>query len=179
MRLATSRCAGGPELHRRHRSSTSAAELPEARLVLIVGGDSFAALPTWRGWRRILERLAEIAVLERPGRARPRASSRPELRRLAGRARLVANAPVEVSSTEVRRAIAAGEPSTSGTVPPLVLDYIAKYRPLSTSPSRPARPLGTVPGTAALAVAVAAARTARPSLQVLNLAGQRLHRATS
>lgn len=114
--------------------------LPETRLVLIVGGDSFAALPTWRDWRRILEGV-EIAILTRPGwRPKPgKGELAPELRRAlsTGRAQPVANAPVEVSSTEVRRAIAAGASNLQDLVPPLVLDYVAKYRLYRPHPETP------------------------------------------
>lgn len=107
---------------------------PDAELFLIVGSDSFAALPAWREWRLILE-LAQIAVLERPGT--PLAAEdlsiedlTPELRDAitARRAHLVSNVPVHVSSTEVRRAVAASAENLADLVPELVLDYIEKYR---------------------------------------------------
>ncbi len=113
--------------------------LPDSRLVLIVGGDSYAALPTWRAWRRILDQV-EIGILERPGEPGHRDRElAPELRRAleTGRARRLANAPVEVSSTEVRRAIAAGESGLGDLVPPLVLDYIVKYGLYRPHPEKP------------------------------------------
>ncbi len=95
-----------------------------ARLFLILGADSFARLDTWHRWRDILK-LAELAVLERPGADQP---SR-RLATAAGDARIhhVANAPVDASSTEVRRHIAEGSSDLHRWLPPLVLDYIAKY----------------------------------------------------
>jgi nicotinate-nucleotide adenylyltransferase len=106
------------------------AQLPAARLFLVVGSDSYAELPTWRAWRRILEAV-EIVILARPGweLAAKGPGLAPELRRAleTGRARAVANAPVGVSSTEVRRAIVAGADHLSDLIPPLVLNYIAKY----------------------------------------------------
>ncbi len=101
---------------------------PGAQLFLILGSDAFAELDTWREWREILE-LAELAVLERPG-DHDRPAARGRAARYASRgARIhrVANAPVSVSSTEVRRRIAAREPGLRDLVPPLVLDYVAKY----------------------------------------------------
>jgi nicotinate-nucleotide adenylyltransferase len=102
---------------------------PDGEIFLIVGGDSFAALPSWREWREILA-AAQIAILERPGAAVAAADLAPPLRQAlaAGRAHLVGNAPVAVSSTEVRRAIAAGAAGLADLVPALVLDYIEKYR---------------------------------------------------
>ena len=97
---------------------------PDARLFLILGGDSFARLDTWHRWRDILA-LAELAVLDRP-------DSGPPSRRLAAeldgaRVHHVANAPVAASSTDIRRRIAARSGDLHRWLPPLVLDYIAKY----------------------------------------------------
>jgi nicotinate-nucleotide adenylyltransferase len=107
---------------------------PQAELFLLVGGDSFAALPSWKEWRGILE-TAQIGILERPGSGvaavGPDAVElAPELRAALaeGRAHRVGNLPVDVSSTEVRRAVASGAASLAGLVPELVLDYIEKYR---------------------------------------------------
>ena len=111
------------------------AENPAARLILILGGDSLPQLDRWRRWRRILE-IAELGVLERPGEARP---MKPELASALDPTRVhrIANAPVAASSSEVRRLIAAHDPAAGPPertedlqrlVPPLVLDYIRKYR---------------------------------------------------
>ncbi len=100
-------------------------EEPEADLVLILGHDSLVRLDSWRRWRDILA-LAELAVLERPGEER---QPSPELRRALAGARVhrIANAPVAISSTEVRRRIAEDPESLRRLVPPLVLDYVDKY----------------------------------------------------
>lgn len=99
---------------------------PRARLFLILGNDSFVRLDTWREWRRILQ-LAELAVLERAGDEGREPS--PELRAALADARVhrVANAPVTVSSTGLRRRIATHSDDLSQLVPPLVLDYVRKY----------------------------------------------------
>ncbi len=101
-------------------------EQPAARLFLIVGHDSFLRLDSWRQWRRLLE-LAELAVLDRPtdpGRE-PSAALRQALD--PDRVHRIGNTPVAVSSTEVRRRIAAGSFDQHQLVPRLVLDYIHKY----------------------------------------------------
>ena len=114
--------------------------LPGARLFYLVGSDSYAALPTWRAWRRILETV-EIAILARPGWELddPHRELAPELRQsLAdGRAHRVANAPVEASSTDVRRAIATGADDLADLLPPLVLDYVTKYGLYRHDPGKP------------------------------------------
>lgn len=105
---------------------------PGDRLFLIVGEDAFAALPSWRDWRKILT-LAELAILTRPDRGTWEELA-PELRRALaeGRAHRVANEPVAVSSTAVRRAIADHSPGVERWLPPLVLDYVRKYDLYST-----------------------------------------------
>jgi nicotinate-nucleotide adenylyltransferase len=106
-----------------------AAERPEDELWLIIGGDNFAQLPSWKSWRR-LTRLARLAVLVRP-REKPRLEEGwpPELRRLAAgdRVEFVANRPVRISSTRLRELLAAGEEPPPRTVPRVVLEYIRKY----------------------------------------------------
>ncbi len=101
---------------------------PAAELYLIVGADSFAALPSWREWRGILE-ITRLAVLERPGAELDVATLVPELREAltSDRARRISNVPVHLSSTEVRHAIASGAEDLAGLMPPLVLDYVRKY----------------------------------------------------
>jgi nicotinate-nucleotide adenylyltransferase len=78
-------------------------------ILLVLGGDMFASFPTWREPDRILEH-ARLAVAARPGTSREqydavlRALERPD------RVTFFELAPVEASSTEVRRRVAAGEP---------------------------------------------------------------------
>ena len=105
-------------------------EHPGDELWLIIGGDSFGQLPTWKSWRR-LSRLARLAVLLRPREKRRLEAAWPaELRRLAEseRVEFVTNRPVRISSTAVRRLLAAGEDPPPRTVPRSVLQYIRKYR---------------------------------------------------
>ncbi len=105
-------------------------ERPDAQWVLLVGGDSLAELTSWREWRRIVA-LVELAVLVRPGwESEALAAGLPaELGEAlaAGRLRLVPNDPLPISSTELRRRLAAGEEISPDVVPRLVLDYVRKY----------------------------------------------------
>lgn len=106
-----------------------AGEHPGAELWLLVGADNFAQLPTWKRWRD-LTRLARLAVLVRPGGRRgARREWPPEVRRLAESERVVfvPNRPVPVSSTELRRLLAAGEEPPPRAMPRRVLNYIRKY----------------------------------------------------
>ena len=101
-----------------------------ADLVLLIGLDSLAELPQWRRFREIVERV-EIGVLARPGvdedevlAGLPRELL---LAREADRLRFVENPPVAISSTRLRRMLAAGDAPPTETLAPLVLQYLQKY----------------------------------------------------
>ncbi len=96
------------------------AELPAATLVLLVGADQLAGLPSWHRWRELLAQV-ELAVAARPGAAPPP----PEL---AGLPRHTVPMPeMAVSATEIRQRAAAHQP-LDGLVPPEVARYIARER---------------------------------------------------
>jgi len=103
---------------------------PDAELYLILGGDGFAELHTWRRWREIV-RVAEIAVLTRPNWRweEVREEVPAEIAQLAksDRVHFVVNEPVAVSATELRERLAAGEEPPAAALPGLVLKYIRKY----------------------------------------------------
>jgi nicotinate-nucleotide adenylyltransferase len=92
------------------------AEYPAAQLHLIVGGDSLADLPRWRDPEAII-RLARILVVPRPGAS----AMVPPL--LAGRVDFLPFEESDVSSTEIRAAIARGE-DTAPVLPAAVRTYI-------------------------------------------------------
>jgi nicotinate-nucleotide adenylyltransferase len=100
------------------------ASLDEAELVLIMAADSFAEIDTWREPDRLLE-LAEWAVGPRPGATLP---DRAALRRRFGanesRIHLLAGPSLDVSSSEIRRRVAAGG-SIRYLVPRAVEELIA------------------------------------------------------
>lgn len=106
------------------------AALPDTELHLIIGCDSFAELHTWKRWQELTS-MARLAVLVRPD-WRPgalEAQLTPEVAELMGTegVRFVANQPVPVSATELRRLLAAGARPPEGWLPDLVLEYIQKY----------------------------------------------------
>lgn len=109
-------------------------ERPNDQPVLLLGADSFVALPSWRRWRDLLA-ACELGILTRPGDPW-REPIHPELRRALddGRARRVDNPPIAASSTAIRRSLAADRPREPAEAPrlaesldPAVLDYIRKY----------------------------------------------------
>ena len=106
-------------------------EYPDDELYLLIGGDAFVQLTTWREWRELVS-LCRLGVLVRPGWGleRMRAALPADLLELAksDRVQLVVNQPVEVSSTRLRELVAAGEEIPAGAVAELVVQYIEKYK---------------------------------------------------
>jgi nicotinate-nucleotide adenylyltransferase len=100
---------------------------PEDQLTFIVGGDMAHSLPAWREPEAIVA-LAELGVAERSGLRREDI-----LERLAGipgaaeRVRFFDMPRIDVSSTLIRRRVAAGEP-VRYLLPDAVADYIARER---------------------------------------------------
>ena len=84
----------------------------------------------WRRWQDLTEEAC-LAVLVRPDWRQEEIQSKlpPELRELAGseRVRFVTNRPVDISATDLRRLLGAGDQPPEVFVPPLVLKYIRKY----------------------------------------------------
>ena len=103
------------------------AEAPGDDLTFIVGGDMAHSLPTWREPEAVLA-LAELGVAEREGVVRADIAER--LAGLAGaadRVRFFSMPRIDVSSSLIRRRVAAGAPPRY-LVPDPVLDYIAQQR---------------------------------------------------
>ena len=90
---------------------------PDRRLVLIMGADAAAQLPRWRAPDEVA-RLAEIAVLTRPGA--------PEVASALVR-HVVATPAIEISASEIRARCLAGK-SIRYLVPEAVAAYIAQHR---------------------------------------------------
>jgi nicotinate-nucleotide adenylyltransferase len=94
---------------------------PAADWFLIVGQDQYASLHTWRDWQELLSRVA-LAVANRPGVA-PQVD--PQVLRFRHTA--VPLPMMDISSTEIRRRVAAGE-GIAGLVPAGVARYIDQHR---------------------------------------------------
>jgi nicotinate-nucleotide adenylyltransferase len=110
---------------------------PDAPLACLIGADAFRGLPSWRGWRELFP-LAHLVALTRPGHrlddldplleaelAPRRTTAVAELHAAPAGAVLELEVPAwEVSSTEVRAALAAGQP-VDRWLPAPVRDWIA------------------------------------------------------
>jgi nicotinate-nucleotide adenylyltransferase len=96
----------------------------DADLVLIMAADSFADIDSWREPAQLLE-LAEWAVGPRPGTPMPdRAQLRARFGASEGRIHLLDGPSLDVSSSEIRRRVAAGR-SIRYLVPRAVEELIA------------------------------------------------------
>jgi nicotinate-nucleotide adenylyltransferase len=94
---------------------------------LIIGQDQYANLPTWHGWRELIERVT-LAVACR-GDQRPTPAA--ELAATPHRMVELPMPPMTVSSTDIRARLAQGDaPDTlaPAMVPPAVARYIANHQ---------------------------------------------------
>lgn len=95
---------------------------PGAALFWILGSDSLGTFARWKDVGRLLE-VAQPIVVPRPGAGRELLTAASERLTPEQARRLtsgwIESAPVDVSSTELRRRLTAGEPLT-GLVPPAV-----------------------------------------------------------
>ena len=127
---------------------------PRRPLVLLLGADAYAGLPTWHRWRELFS-LAHIAVTHRPGHALaelpPALAAEHGRRLLATPARLAeapagsivtfAMTPLDISATQIRAALAAegSAARVSHLLPQAVIDYIDDKH-LYQNATTPARP---------------------------------------
>ena len=99
---------------------------PGDELFFIVGGDMAHSLPTWREPEEVLS-LAMVAVAEREGVAREDIAERlAGLRGAAERVAFFAMPRIDVSSSLIRRRVAAGLP-VRYLVPDAVADHIGRH----------------------------------------------------
>jgi nicotinate-nucleotide adenylyltransferase len=95
---------------------------PNDELVFLMGADVAAGLESWRDPQRVLE-LARLGIAARPGNVLDEAEA--ALERLGGqeRAEIVKMPEIGVSSTGIRRRVAAGRPIRH-LVPDAIVDFI-------------------------------------------------------
>jgi nicotinate-nucleotide adenylyltransferase len=118
------------ELQRTRPALSERSESKGTQLFFITGADAFAEIDTWSRYPALLD-LANFVVVSRPGitldSLRERVPSAFSHRSSAQtRVILVEAHTPDVSSTEVRRRVQAGQ-SLSGQVPDAVADYIAAH----------------------------------------------------
>jgi nicotinate-nucleotide adenylyltransferase len=94
---------------------------PNEQLTLIIGGDSFREIASWKSWET-LPSLCRIAVFRRTAEA---CVSEPPKEPFAGSAVRFVDFDYPLSSTGVREAIVSGQPVT-GLLPSSIWHYIAE-----------------------------------------------------
>jgi nicotinate-nucleotide adenylyltransferase len=99
------------------------AELPEAVLFFLIGADAVEDVPRWREPTEIF-RLATPLVVRRAGEAEPELANLRVLCAPNKQPKLIELPAIDVSSSEIRRRLAAGE-SVDELMPPSVAAYIA------------------------------------------------------
>jgi nicotinate-nucleotide adenylyltransferase len=98
---------------------------PAVELHFILGADAAAELPRWRSAAAILG-LARLAIVGRPGYTIDIAALDAALPGLAARATPIDGPRLDISSTELRRRLAAGQPARY-QIPDPVLRYIEEH----------------------------------------------------
>jgi nicotinate-nucleotide adenylyltransferase len=131
-------CAPGPSYTADTLGRLHARGLEPSQIFFITGADAFAEIDTWNRYPGVLE-LAHFVVVSRPGH--PAAGMRTRLPALAPRMRSAADVresrdrpaiflldarTPDVSSTEIRRRVPAGEP-LAGLVPAVVETHIRQH----------------------------------------------------
>jgi nicotinate-nucleotide adenylyltransferase len=100
-------------------------ELPEAKLFFLIGADAQRDVPLWKEPAEIC-RLAMPLVVRRAGQREPDVSALASLCPPENRPQLVEMPAMDISSSEIRRRVAAGEPINM-TVPAAVAEYVAMH----------------------------------------------------
>ena len=131
----------------------------DAALILVLGSDQFRNLETWREWRHLLD-YAHLAVTQRE--QVPLANLPPDIEKLlmahgtgalpdapCGSIMFFRMPPVPLSSTQLRRQLAAGQP-VNGLLPMGVEAYIRRHGLYGTGTGSghdddPDRPMGWGP----------------------------------
>ena len=96
------------------------ASQPGAQCFLLIGQDQYSNLHTWRDWQTLLG-LVVLAVANRPGENR---QAHPDVQRFPHR--MVPLPMLDISSTDIRHRVAAGQDITA-LVPPQVARYIETH----------------------------------------------------
>ena len=100
-------------------------ELPDAALFFLMGADAVRDVPHWREPREIF-RLATPLVVRRAGEPEPDLASLAALCTKTTQPQLVDMPPIDISSSDIRRRIAEGQP-IQDLVPPAVGQYVAQH----------------------------------------------------
>ena len=107
-----------------HTLESLSASRPDDEIHFLMGADVAAELESWKRPERVLE-LARLAIAARPGTGVDEAEAALARLGFPDRADVVPMPELEISSSEIRRRIAAGEPIRH-LVPDAVIELIAE-----------------------------------------------------
>ncbi|MBN2258819.1 MAG: nicotinate (nicotinamide) nucleotide adenylyltransferase [Anaerolineaceae bacterium] len=99
---------------------------PRDTLVYLMGGDSLEQLPSWYQPEEFLAVCDEIGVLRRPGHQINMKALEEALQGLIAKVRFIDSPLIDISSTQLKAAIAAGKPFRY-SLPPDVYRYILEH----------------------------------------------------
>jgi nicotinate-nucleotide adenylyltransferase len=100
-------------------------QYPGAEMVFLMGGDSLHDLPTWHEAQRFVDELDELGVMRRPEDHVDMDALEEILPGVRSKVKFIYAPLLEISSREIRRRAAAGEPYRF-YLPPQVYDLIRK-----------------------------------------------------
>jgi nicotinate-nucleotide adenylyltransferase len=96
---------------------------PDAEIILLIGGDSLAGLPTWRFAPDLITAVSKIGVMRRPGDFSDVSKIESQLPGATQKIQFIDALLQPVSSSELRRRIKEGEMARY-YLPPEVFEYI-------------------------------------------------------
>jgi nicotinate-nucleotide adenylyltransferase len=102
------------------------AENPLRELVFLMGGDSLRALPNWREPQEIIRLCQALGVMRRPNDLVDLPALEAQLPGLSAKVRLVDVPLLQISSSQVRQRVAAGQ-SFRYYLHPRVYEYICQF----------------------------------------------------
>lgn len=102
------------------------AQDPDARPVYLMGGDSLHDLPTWKDPQKLIALCETLGVMRRPGDTIDLSDLEKEIPGISLKTRFIDAPLLEISSTQIRRRVARGEPFRY-YVPPPVYHFIQAH----------------------------------------------------
>jgi nicotinate-nucleotide adenylyltransferase len=104
-----------------------AGQEPDADIVFLIGGDSLHDLPTWRFPSDLVAAVHWFGVMRRPGDSVDLSALEEKLPGISDKVRFVDTLLQDISSTEIRRRVANGQPYRYYLLP-TVYEYIVKHK---------------------------------------------------
>jgi nicotinate-nucleotide adenylyltransferase len=98
---------------------------PDAEIILLIGGDSLADLPTWRFAPELITAVSKLGIMRRPGDFTDLSNIETQLPGITQKIQFIEALLQPVSSRELRRRIQSGEMARYYLAPE-VYEYIEK-----------------------------------------------------